>query len=343
MIRIVMSAVVAAVLATSTHASTFTSYFAFGDSLSDDGKGLTAFNPPPYDGGRFSTGPVWTEILADRFISRNLNTANFALGGATAGNTNQQDPNYLFFDSLNPDPTAPSLFGFGTFQRQVDFFTPLAGTPFLGDNPLVSVLFGANDILQGQSPVQAALDVLAGIEALNDLDNTIDSFLVANLPNLGLTPNGAGDPNSTLATLAFNTTLETGLASLELTRGLDIIRLDQVSFLQNVVDTPSALGLTNVTDACVQPPDATTGFPGFNCAITGFEPNGSPIYDVSLAENYLFLDSVHPNATVQRAFGELALSTLGASAPSVVPLPASLPLMLAGFGMLAVARRRKNT
>ena len=178
--------------------------------------------------------------------------------------------------------------------------------------------------------------------ALNDLDSTLDSFLIANLPDLSLIPDGASDPLSSAATLAFNTTLETGLASLESARGLDIIRLDQAQFLQDIIDTPSVLGLTNVTDACVQPPDPATGFPGSNCAITGFTSDGLPIFDVSLAENFLFLDGVHPNGTVQAAFGELAISTLGSSAPGVVPLPASLPLMLAGFGVFALARRRKT-
>ena len=341
MIRTIICAVTTVFIANASSASTFTSFFAFGDSLSDDGKGLTAFNPPPFNGGRFSTGPVWTEVLADEFISRGLNTANFALGGATAGNTNTQDANFLFFDSLNPDPNAIDLFDLGTFQRQIDFFTPTAGTPALGDNPLVSVLFGANDIFQGGSPVQAALDVITGITALNDLDSSLDSFLVANLPDLALTPDGASDPASSLATAAFNTTLETGLASLELTRGLDIIRLDQARFLQDIIDTPSALGLTNVTDACVQAPDPATNFAGSNCTITGFAADGSPIFDVSIAETFLFLDDVHPNGTVQNAFGEFAISALGSSAPGVVPLPASLPLMLGGFGILALARRRK--
>ncbi|MEO9896482.1 MAG: SGNH/GDSL hydrolase family protein [Paracoccaceae bacterium] len=342
MIRTIIFAVTSVFIATASNASTFTSYLAFGDSLSDDGKGLTIFNPPPYSGGRFSTGPVWTEILADEFISRGLNTANFALGGATAGDTNTQDANYLFFDTLNPDPNAPDLFDLGTFQRQIDFFTASAGAPPLGDNPLVSVLFGANDITQGGSPVQAALDVISGITALNDLDSSLDSFLVSNLPNLALTPGGASNPFSSAATAAFNTTLETGLASLELTRGLDIIRLDQEQFLQDIIDNPSALGLTNVTDACVQVPDPTTNFAGSNCTITGFTSDGTPIFDLSIAETYLFLDDNHPTGPVQNAFGEFAIDALGSSTPGVVPLPATLPLMLAGFGVFALARRRKT-
>ena len=341
MIRVLCCAAVAAASLSSAQASTYSSYFAFGDSLSDDGKGLTALAPVPYSGGRFSTGPVWTEYLSDLFEGRGLQTENYAVGGATAGNVNASDPDYIAFDAVNPDPNAPDVFNLGTFQRQIGVFTPIANAAALGDNPLVSVLFGSNDIFQGQNPVQAATDVLAGIRSINAIDPTrLDSFLVSNLPDFGSTPSFLGSAQASAASGAFNATLEAGLQSLE-ALGIEVIRLDQDSFLDGILADPAALGLTNTTEACVQPSDASTNFPGANCTIVGFDASGNPIYQADLAEGYLFLDDVHPNGTVQAAFAQEAIASLGTSL-TPVPVPAGLPLLMSGIALFAFAHRRKK-
>jgi phospholipase/lecithinase/hemolysin len=72
--------------------------FVFGDSLSDTGNVFTVTEPvfedpipvsPPYFMGRFSDGPVWVEILAER-LDLELRPfleggTNFAFGGAELG------------------------------------------------------------------------------------------------------------------------------------------------------------------------------------------------------------------------------------------------------------------
>lgn len=193
-------------------ASPYTSYFAFGDSLSQDDK-LTQLAPPSLE-GRFSSGRVWTEYLADVFTAAGKQTANFALGGATAGNANTTN-----YEGFFPAPRTPAqdaqlaqLQALSTFDGQVQVAS--ATVPDPGTNPLVSVLFGANDIFQklpgvfadavsttnvGDIPARlttgintlannTVASIVGGITQLNANNSAYDDFLVVNLPDISMTP-----------------------------------------------------------------------------------------------------------------------------------------------------------
>ncbi len=322
--------------AIAANSATFTSYVAFGDSLSDDGKlGL----PEPYFDGRFSSGPVWTDFIGQRFDYAGLPTFNFALGGATAGDANINS-NGIFVESLDPalnDPEYPAILQpFATFNRQIDVLASLNPAAILGDNPLVSVLLGANDIFQGGNPIDAANAVADGIQRVIDLAPTLNDFLVSTLPQLGDAPALDG---KTIAD-RFNEVLDTRLSVYDGTN-INIIDLNQDIFRAELFPQLASLGVTNLTEPCLVAPTLTS--PASDCTITGFEPDGTPIRDLSIADTYYLIDSVHPSGPVQAAFGAFAIETLGSSLPAPVPLPAALPLMLvgvAGFGL--VARRRKT-
>ena len=111
----------------------------FGDSESDTGNTADVFNipdSPPYFAGRFSNGPMWVEVLAERLEVSNprpseLAGSNYAYGGATTGaslgfdnpqllNTNAQVAAYL----RDHTPTGSELFilnaGYNDF-----FFEPV--------------------------------------------------------------------------------------------------------------------------------------------------------------------------------------------------------------------------
>lgn len=77
----------------------FTAYFAFGDSLTADGKGAP-LAPPSFD-GRFSNGLTYADRIAEDFAAAGLPTGNLALGGATAGPVNT---------TVYPDPAAAAPF-----------------------------------------------------------------------------------------------------------------------------------------------------------------------------------------------------------------------------------------
>ena len=132
----------------------FTGFYSLGDSLTDDGKfglaGSGGLLEPPSFGGRFTNGLTWSEYIEDSFAAAGHDSRNYALGAATASPTN----------FVNPGPL-------GTLEKQVAAFTAELLAPIVpplrnpGDNPLVSLWFGANDIFQGQSATAAARSLIS--------------------------------------------------------------------------------------------------------------------------------------------------------------------------------------
>jgi phospholipase/lecithinase/hemolysin len=356
-----LSATCAAFLGSASHAATifndFTSYFATGDSLSDNGKLVDAFEAPSV-GNRFSNGKVWVEHIADHFAF----SRNFAVGGATAG---------AFNTTPYPDPLLP----IGTFAGQARAVTALE--PAAGSNPLVSVLFGANDIFQGLSagtitPAAVegfASDVAQGIRDIWAGGPQFDDFAVANLPDLGAIPafnlpvllaqgnlalleeegapeiqidaarNALASPEmaktaASALTGVFNRALDRELDTLS--RDVTIYRIDQFGYFENLLADPASLGLLTATlpctanlraspvpEDCILLPDGAGGF----------------VQNPALADLFLFIDPVHPNRIVHEDFARFAAEEI-ARQVAVIPLPAGLPLLLAGLGGLALLRRR---
>jgi outer membrane lipase/esterase len=286
------SAAVAA-LAGAAHAQTantgFTRLVVFGDSLSDDGN-LAAFNaapPPPYFGGRFADGPVYTELLGfGPFGAPGTTTGsvNYAFGGART-------------DTLVAVP--PGLAAqFAQFRA--------AGGSF-GPNDLVIAWGGANDIFQtfptAASNPATALSVLGGAAvqaAANQAALTRDiiaaggrTILVGNLPDLGRTPQfaGLGASAAQLASAGggvFNSELAARLNAVAAANpSANVILFDTARGLAAITANPAAFGLTNVTQPC---------FTGTSvCATPG---------------TYLYWDGVHPTAAGQRITAALATDYL---------------------------------
>lgn len=352
----------------------FTSYYAFGDSLSDDGKlGQLA---PPSVGGRFSNGPVWTEIIADRFRDARKETRNYALGGATAGDTNTTD--YSGGGTVPPAQVA-ALTALSTFKNQATTFAATVGNA--GSNPLVSVLFGANDFFQQLgtpefNPIKTAGEVIDGIRAVAATGAQFDDFLVSNLPDISRTPafnaelvvaratlaalklDPTAEPADIIlaeaaiatlsgraaaiqgASLLFNSELENGLRDLETDDGLTITRVDQFSFFNDLIGRADSLGIVDTIFPC------TTSLRVLqiegNCSFVGLNSDGQPIFDPARADQLLFADGVHPNRIAQSEFADFALSRIEGQILAAVPLPAGLPLMIAGLGVFGVISRRRR-
>ncbi|MEM7268931.1 MAG: SGNH/GDSL hydrolase family protein [Pseudomonadota bacterium] len=305
----------------------FSSYIAFGDSLTDDGKfGMQA---PPSFGGRFSNGITYAEHIAQDFADDGKFTLNLALGGATAELDNE---------TAYPDPGAVA--GISTFQAQIGTFAATAGLGApIGDNPLFTVLFGANDLLQdigesqtiGADAATAVTDGILAINALNPTDYT--SFAVANLPDLSQTPLFSGTLAAPLAQATsdqFNQTLAANIALLR-NAGLEIFEVDLAGFFQSVLDNPGDLGIVNTTDACT--PSLQIIIIVGNCS---FDLQQSA-FDLALADQFLFVDPVHPNRVAQEAFAQVVRDSV-----SAVPVPAGLPLLLAGVAAIGLLRVRSK-
>lgn len=296
--------------------NTYTSYYAFGDSLTDDGK-LVQLNDPSL-GGRFSNGPTYAEILAEEFTGAGLDTQNYALGGATA-------------NDVNLDP----LGQLSTFAGQLGVFSSAvrAGAVLPGSNPLVSVFFGANDFFQGRDPIQAADDVVDRIADIASISPEFDNFLVLGLPDIGATPafpDGAASQAATKASDDFNTQLAAGLAALGNSQGLSITPFDTNGVFQEIVESVDngtfEFGIFDVTTPCT----ASFSLPGPSCLDAGVDPN-----------TLLFGDGVHPNAVAHEVLADAIVDAFEAQL-SVVPLPASLPMLLGAVGFLGWRARRSS-
>jgi outer membrane lipase/esterase len=325
LVLLVASVVQATAASLSTQlTNTYSSFWVFGDSLSDPGNlfaatGGTAPPSPPYYQGRFSNGPVWAESITGSFLNAGKAAGNFAFGGATAV-TNA--------DSI-PD-----------FQTQALLYGANAA-PVAGPKPLASVFFGANDLLDAfaanignpnaaaniaQAAVAAADAVGAGIMAL--AKTGIADFAVWNLPDLGLTPrfallfpSGSSQAGSA-ATAIFNSRLDQVLAGLS-GQGLSITKIDTFGLFAQVRANPGAFGLTDTTLPCL--------FPDAASAALFSQPQ---LCSAASADTKLFFDTIHPSATAHQA---LAANFVATVAP--VPLPATGLMLVAALGALALRRR----
>lgn len=338
----------------------YTSFYVFGDSLSDIGNRDPSSAPPVYyvnpdNGGvQFSNGPIWADILDDAFgsgapdpVTGAVTSRNYAIGGAQAVD-----------DGGWPDMVDQVK----SFAADVTAGGPDA--PVLGDKPLVSLFFGGNDVIDIlgsflddveaalaapllEQPFRVAAAIDTAEDRLRDAARTIvkvthaiaqtdeiDDILVFLLPDIGKSPALAGTPEiaSIVSDISagFNALLSSGLA---LAGGPDdtIIQFDTFSFVNGIIADPAAFGLTNVTQTCV----TAAGV----CA----NPN-----------DYLFYDPIHATAAVNALLADQILQQLlaansslvssgGAGAqPASVPLPAGLPLLLAGLGALGLVRRRRG-
>ena len=287
----------------------------FGDSLSDNGNlfNNTGNPPAPYYQGRFSNGPVWTELLngpMNRFWQPSpfftptpgSNTANInaAIGGARADS------------GVNLNGPLPSI---GT---QVGAFA-LSGGVFSA-NDLVTIQGGANDIFQfftaNPAPTGAAI-ISAGSTAANALVSDIGlaigagakTLLVPNLPDLGLTPSYNGSAASagagTLATTSYNAAWQSGLVTLaNANKSVNIIQMDVNTLVKLAVANPAAFGLSNVTQACLSV---------LACA------GGS----TATQNTFLFWDSVHPTEAAQILQARFALLLINANIMAQAVSPTS--------------------
>ena len=295
----------------SANATSYNSLVVFGDSLSDSGNIFDlfggAFGPnPPYADSRFTSnftdgtaGLVWVEYLA---ASMGLSLDNSIAGGT----------NYAFGGARAADgagdlvPSLPDQLGF--------YFGDTGNTA--DANSLYVVFGGGNDVRDNDASGSAAsiAQVITDLAAAGATD-----FFVPNLPDIGLTPEAlAGDaPGGSSAVISaaaaqHNADLAAQIATLEATLGVNIISFDLFGIFDDVITDPSAFGISNVTDACIET-------------------------DCLDPDSYLFFDGIHPTATVHQVMGQLAYERL---VGVQVPVPAALPLFLSALGFLGLRRRR---
>ncbi|PZV07010.1 MAG: hypothetical protein DCF32_08335 [Leptolyngbya sp.] len=284
----------------------FNSLTVFGDSLSDPGNlfGLMGFFPPlPYSEGRFSNGDLWVDYLVSDIGLAPGEVQNFAVGGATTGRDNGLDP--LISSLTGTEVNLPGLLD------EVDSYLSSLGGGSANPDGLYVVWAGANDLFNLPSDPAAIPDFIAAsvkniATAISQLSaRGADTFLVPNLPNLGLTPRTLGNGTSAQAialSQAFNAGLANTLETLEqsLPAAIDIIPVDLFGLTTEIIGAPTEFGFTNVTD---------------------------PLLNQGLLDDpgYFWWDQQHPTTTVHELLADVFQTSLleaGYLQPSSGALPA---------------------
>lgn len=293
----------------------------FGDSLSDNGNFLALTGgrfPSPdygYATGRFSNGPVAVEYLAGTL---GLTLTNYAVGGARTGTpAGGGSDNYVDDSGQGAALGLPPNYLNGTgLQAQIG--QHLSTGPADSD-ALYVVWAGPNDyflsssLLSPETVPNAIANLNTAISTLYDAGAR--NFLVPNMANLGLTPalQAEGALAAGLATLRsaeHNLALAQLLGALDLTltEG-DFRTVDVFGLLNDAALNPDQYGLTNIDAPCQTTP---------GCA-------GDPA-------GYLFWDGVHITTAGHQVVG-------AAFAAALVPEAQTWAMLLAGLGVLGVARR----
>jgi outer membrane lipase/esterase len=324
-----------AAMSPAASAGPFTGLVVFGDSLSDSGNNALVFDSMsglpagaartpvpipgpdfvptfPYASGRYTTGPVWAEVLASNLglaaAPSLAGGSDFAFGGARTGPALSSFP-YSQADQATKfqgpnGGRAPSgkhyvLEGGGDDAR--DAFELLAG----GGDPTPLISAYASNI--------AAL--LARLETAG-----ADHILVLNVPDLGTAPavralGPAAAAAATGLTIGFNTALESSLSQLAASAANDVQLLNLFDLQQRIFSNPAAFGFSDLASACA-----------------------ASIACITDPAATFFWDGIHPTAGVHAVIGNTALALV--SLP--VPLPGTGPLLGLGLLILVLGRRLRR-
>jgi len=322
-------AVATAALASLPAQAGYSGLVIFGDSLSDSGNNFLALNPPPnpptnitpasaitsntfvpsftyapsasYPLGVYSNGPVWATSFA----------ASLGLGAlpSLAGGTN-----FAFGGAQTSAGSSPSLI------TQMNMFLGGTGGGAPGDY-LYVVAGGGNNARAALAAIGGGADIPTTVATTalgyaTDIGYIVDSLqsagardiVVWNSPNLGQAPavTSLGLGTAMLAAALGDAMNDALAARLEHETGVDIF--DLYGMVGDIVANPSAYGLSNTVDACIQ--------------------------GLCQASEYLFWDGIHPT---ERGHQILA----AAMRAQVVPEPQTALLLAVGLAALARRGRRR--
>ncbi len=284
--------------------------YVFGDSLVDAGNidaavGSDLYNPRAsgYAPGRFTNGPDYTDLLSQNLYGKYLTPS--LLGGT----------NYAFGGAriVNDGDTVPDL------ALQVGAYYK-ASNNIADPNALYIINDGGNDVFgleagkigthtTAAAYTSALLDTLAG---------TIQSLAAHGATRILVT----GIPQVDATGIALDQQVQARLDAIQPgLGGTMLLRFSYQTFFTQLVANPAAFGVAPFTQ---------TG----NCI------GNRPVVGGSIdCTGYFSFDGTHPTAQVQAA---LYRSVLGSTGLDTVPEPASWALIIAGFGMVGTALRRRS-
>lgn len=278
----------------------FAKTYVFGASVSDTGNACNlipaACTPtPPYASPRWSNGPVFAELLAQRYGGSaapvRLGGTNYAYGGARTGpiaGTTQSVPNMLtqvnaFLTSVNfqANPQYLYVLDLVTVGNDItDALTQSATNP----NAPATILTAA---------VSNSVNMVFQLAAAG-----ARHIVITNSTDIGKTPQAqflgaAAVAGATQMSNQFNAALAQQLPSMRAAfPDLNLYFVDIGQFTAQAMANPASFGYTNVTQAC-------------------FNNLASPPTLCSTAGSYFYWDSFHPTATTHRLVYERAAAVIG--------------------------------
>jgi outer membrane lipase/esterase len=310
--KIIQSLAIAAALALPSLASatSFSTFYVFGDSLVDAGNvriatgGATPSAALGYFQGRFTNGYDYTDLLSiatfgTPTVASLAGGNNFAWGGArVVANTSDSIPDL----GLQLGAYAARSLGVGD------------------PNALYVLNFGGNDVFAlGRGDIGGLTAEQYSAQVITQYADSVRYLNVLGARNILITgiPNGT-DPIG----VALEARLQTALDALapQLTQGTSFYRFSYINFFGRVATDPGSLNLPPLrTDTtCLR---AQTPGPNIDC--TGF----------------FFFDDVHPTAAVQAAAAR-DINRQFNLAP--VPEASTWVMMIIGFGIIGASLRRKR-
>lgn len=269
----------------------------FGDSLSDTGN-LYAYmdnqipSSPPYFSGRFSNGPIWVELLANKVFAGegHERVLDYAYGGA-AVETEIDDEDSLF--SLKHEVTT-------YLQEHNNIADP---------NSLFFIWIGANNYLN--PPEDMTVEENAALVNANIRKSVVEllqkgakHIALINLPDLSRTPFGLiSDDHDILKeeVLAHNRLLLENFDELkQLYPDVRWFYFDAYTEVNNIIDNPTAYGFNNVEFSCYE--NQVDKSPRSKRWTQFARVKKSRSVDV--CEGSLFFDPVHPTNAAHELIAE---------------------------------------
>ncbi|MCF7696494.1 SGNH/GDSL hydrolase family protein [Mycetohabitans sp. B2] len=308
----------------------------FGDSLSDAGTyavtSTSTAGPLALGGGRFTTNPgqVWTQNVA-QYYGDTLTPAfkgGFGVPLSAAGGLD-------YAQGAATVNTSGSTTGVGMTAEpvtwQVSAYLQTHGS--FNSNQLVLIEAGANDVL-GNAQALAAGQITQAVARQNittaaiALAHVVGQILqagatkvvVANLPNIGMTPLGVssadGGTGLTQLSAGFNTALKAALTQ----GGIDqkVIQLDVFSWITNLAAhyqangfkvgaTGTACNLTKMVTSAQQAgvPNPASYGTSLLCAPDSYTEQNAD-------QTYMFADQIHPTTRTHQLFAQFVQQQIAA-------------------------------
>lgn len=299
----------------STFASPLHKIVAFGDSLSDNGNLYRYMHKqipisPPYYKGRFTSGPVWVELVAEHYFPGDAanHLVDYAFGGSGIDAEEEEDEEDDFNDGAML-----------TLKAQVDSYL-LAHNDKVDSSNLYTVWMGANNYLGiPDVPDDEINMVLSGIEKelVRLVEKGAKHIMVVGLPDLGRTPMAAefeSEKELTYLAEEHNLRLEARVHALEATYPeVSFIFFNVNELFTNALDHPEKYGFKDIKGTC------------YDAIDYDYEPSSQTIlnmaarvkphteFDESICDTFLFFDPVHPSARPHQFISEEAVALLDAA------------------------------